>query len=203
MSDQELIKNILSGDPVAMRELVIKYQDLVVNTCFQVLHNKEDAEDIAQEVFLKAYQSLATLRHVECLSFWLYRISLNKSINHFNQNRIFRKIMRLDIPSDRVNCELFLTKNGKHDIVPGQQEESEKLEVIQRYLDKLPSKQKKAFILHHYECLSYNDIGQILNTSISSVESLLFRAKATLKVKCNEYYKQKNNTHNHGSDKKK
>ncbi|MGD9978365.1 MAG: RNA polymerase sigma factor [Bacteroidales bacterium] len=188
MSDQELIKLILTGNPNAMRELIAKYQDLVVNTCFQVLHNRQDAEDVAQDVFIKAYQAMPTLRQVDCLSFWLYRISLNKSINYFNKNRIFRKILRFDDPADHDRLQF---KNGYSESPYRSMEEAEKMEVVRYALDKLPPKQKKAFILHHNEGLPYSEIAQILGLSVSSVESLIFRAKANLKKMCQEFYAQK------------
>lgn len=196
MDDQEIIKRVLSGDMGAMRNLIDKYQELVVNTCYQVLHCREDAEDVAQEVFLQAYRSLASLRHIECLSFWLYRISLNKSINHYNQNRFIRKILRLDTASHTAECDKFMQGNAKNDSYTEQDDDSKKLEIIRHFIDRLPARQRKAFILHHYEGLPYHDIAQILNTSLASVESLIFRAKATLKGKCMAYYEQKGK-HNH------
>jgi RNA polymerase sigma-70 factor (ECF subfamily) len=193
MDDQEIIKRILSGDKAAMRNLIDKYQELVVNTCYQVLHCREDAEDVAQEVFLQAYRSLASLRHVECLSFWLYRISLNKSINHYNQNRFIRKILRLDTASHATLCDELLRGDAKNNSHADQDDDSKKLEIIWHFIDLLPARQRKAFILHHYEGLPYHDIAQILNTSLASVESLIFRAKTTLKGKCMAYYEGKGN----------
>ena len=78
MSDQELVKAIIIGDNSAMRELIVKYQDLVLNTCYKVLRSREDAEDTAQEVFIETFRSAASLRYEEDVSFWLYRVSLNK-----------------------------------------------------------------------------------------------------------------------------
>lgn len=174
-----------------MRILIDKYQDLVVNTCYRVLHSREDAEDMAQEVFLKAYRSLASLRHIECLSFWLYRISLHKSINHYHQNRFIRNILRLETASPPSDYEQLLQRSAKNESHVETDDESEKLEIIWHFIDQLPTRQRKAFILHHYEGISYNDIAQILNISLASVESLIFRAKATLKGKCMAYYEQK------------
>ncbi|MDZ7635935.1 MAG: sigma factor [Bacteroidales bacterium] len=67
MSDQELVKAIIRGDNSAMRDLISKYQDLVLNTCYKVLHSREDAEDIAQEVFIETYRSATGLRNEEIL----------------------------------------------------------------------------------------------------------------------------------------
>ncbi len=190
MDDRELVKRILGGDQVAMRELVVKYQDLVVNTCFQVLHNRPDAEDVAQDVFLEAYRSLGSLRSESSLSYWLYRISLNKSINQYNKNRIFRKVIRLDHIEDPGESRKDLVNQKVDDPVQQDLEEEEKLEVIIRMIDTLPVRQRKAFILHHIERLSYKEIGEVLQLSLSSVESLIFRARTTLKEKCRAFYEQ-------------
>jgi RNA polymerase sigma-70 factor (ECF subfamily) len=185
MSDQEIIKLILMGNHDAMRELIVKYQDLVVNTCYQVLHNREDAEDIAQDVFIKAYQSMPSLRKVNSLSFWLYRISLNKSINYLNKNRFFKKFLKFDelLDCDRILLDSKYTESSNHHL-----EKKEKLKIIQYALDKLPSKQKKAFILHYYEGLTYSEIAEVLEVSVSAVESLIFRAKTRIIKICQEIY---------------
>jgi len=195
MSDQELVRAILKGDNRAMRDLILKYQDLVLNTCFKVLRSREDAEDMAQEVFIVTYRSAATLRYEEDISFWLYRVSLNKSINHLKRKRnvIFRSLLQLE--------SLFIPVEGEsqhHDLLlsndhPGDHlEASERIEILTKAVASLPANQQKAFILYHYEDMSYKEISKVLNLSLSSVESLLFRAKASLKKKCTSYIMSEN-----------
>jgi RNA polymerase sigma-70 factor (ECF subfamily) len=187
MTDQELVKAMLVGDQNALRELILKYQDFVLNTCYKVLRNKEDAEDIAQEVFLEAYKSVSMLRQEENLSFWLYRISFNKSINYYKRqhNVIFRSVLnieslfRINQPDESEDSPVS-SENPHEDL-----ETKERREILEKALDSLPANQKKAFILHHYEFLSYKDISSVLKISVSSVESLIFRAKTNLKKRCN------------------
>lgn len=189
MSDQELVRAILKGDNGAMRDLILKYQDLVVNTCYKVLRSREDAEDIAQEVFIETYRSAANLRQEDDISFWLYRVSLNKSINYLKRTRniFFRSILQIEsllVSGEEVSPQEMLLSDDH----PGESlEATERLEILTKAVASLPSMQQKAFILHHYEDMPYKEICKVLNLSLSSVESLLFRAKASLKRKCTFY----------------
>jgi RNA polymerase sigma-70 factor, ECF subfamily len=186
MTDQQLVKAILTGDNNAMRDLIVKYQDFVLNTCFKVLRSREDAEDIAQEVFIETYRSVATLRNEENISFWLYRVSLNKSINYSKRKRNSGITHFLHLDS------IFKSDGGEDEIaVPLSDEnpdkgyeDKERQEILYKAVSTLPGLQQKAFILHHYDNLSYKEISEILGVSLSSVESLLFRAKANLRKKC-------------------
>ncbi len=186
MSDQELIKSIIRGDNIAMRELIGKYQDLVLNTCYKVLRSREDAEDISQEVFIETYRSAASLRAEDDVSYWLYRVSLNKSINHLrkSQNILFRSLLQIEALFGQSGTA------GSHatplsDDHPGEiLESAERQEMLAKAVAALPAMQQKAFILHHYEDMPYKEICRVLNLSLPSVESLLFRARASLKRKC-------------------
>lgn len=186
MSDRELLKAIIRGENTAMRELIVKYQDLVLNTCYKVLRSREDAEDIAQEVFIETYRSAAEIRYEEDISFWLYRISLNKSINYQkkSQNILFRSILRLDVLHGHGAMDQVAGMPLSDDHPGESLEASDKQMILARAVASLPSKQQKAFILYHYEELSYKEIGKVLNLSLSSVESLLYRARESLKRKC-------------------
>lgn len=184
MSDTEIVKKILSGDQGALRDFILKYQDLVVNTCYRILHNRSDAEDITQEVFIEAYRSMATLRQEETVSYWLYRVSLNKSINYSRKHRLFNTFLRIETMAEGNGENLDDYHNPVADNPQEQLEHMERLEMIEKALDTLPARQKKAFVLHHYEYLSYRDISNILKVSVASVESLIFRAKTNIRKRC-------------------
>lgn len=186
MNDQDLVKAVIKGDNSAMKVLIFKYQDLVLNTCYKVLQSREDAEDIAQEVFLETFRSAAGLRYEDDISFWLYRISLNKSINHLKKshNIFFRSLMQLEVllglEEESGSPELLLS-----DETPGESlEASERRDMLARAVASLPPRQQKAFVLYHYEDMPYKEICKVLGLSLSSVESLLFRARENLKKKC-------------------
>jgi RNA polymerase sigma-70 factor (ECF subfamily) len=186
MSDRELLKAIIRGENSAMRELIVKYQDLVLNTCYKVLRSREDAEDIAQEVFIETYRSAAEIRYEEDISFWLYRISLNKSINYLKKshNILFRSLLRLDVLHGHGDMDQVAGMPLSDDHPGESLEASDKQMILTKAVASLPSKQQKAFILYHYEELSYKEIGKVLNLSLSSVESLLYRARENLKRRC-------------------
>lgn len=186
MNDQELVKAVIRGDNSAMRSLISKYQDLVLNTCYKVLQSREDAQDIAQEVFIETYRSATGLRNEENISFWLYRISLNKSINHLkrSQNILFRSIQQLETIF-RHDTPGGSAPVPHSDDNPGESlEAAERQQMLSAAVSSLPARQQKAFVLYYYEELSYKEISAILGLSVSSVESLLFRARENVKKKC-------------------
>jgi len=189
MTDQQLVKSILTGDNEAMKELIIKYQDFVLNTCYKVLRSKEDAEDISQEVFIETYRSVALLRNEENISFWLYRVSLNKSINYLKRgsNSLLRSVLHLDslFNNDDAEEEIYSPVSDED---PGAGLESkERQEILMKAVSSLPASQQKAFILYYYENLSYKEISKILGLSLSSIESLMHRAKVNLQKRCSNY----------------
>ncbi len=193
MNDQELVKAVIRGDNSAMRYLISRYQDLVLNTCYKVLQSREDAEDIAQEVFIETYRSAASLRNEQNISFWLYRISLNKSINYLkrSQNILFRSILQIE--------SIFRHDTpGGSDLVPHSEENpgesmeaEERQQILTAAVATLPERQQKAFILFYYEELTYKEISDVLGLSASSVESLLVRARDNVRKKCCPEYRDK------------
>ncbi len=176
MTDKELVSKILSGNQLYFKILVDKYQPMVLNTCYHFVRNKNDAEDITQEVFIEVFQSLNKFKKQSKLSTWLYKITVNKSLNFIRDHkkrRIFKSI------------ENFFTYGDKSEIeiadISLQDEENElkqqRLIMLREAIKALPKKQKTAFVLHKYENVSYKDIAEIMNTSLASVEGLIHRAK--------------------------
>ena len=122
------IKAILEGDQRAFKDLVDDYKVIIVNTCYAFVHDKDDAEDLAQEVFIQAYESLDKFRGECKLSTWLYRIAVNKAINYKKSVRYRMKRIRLEgdnpmsIPSkdelaqEKIEKELIEGTNGKAEI---------------------------------------------------------------------------------------
>ena len=191
MEDIEIIDNILNNQPAGFKTLVEKYQLLVVNTCYGFVHNREDAEDIAQEVFIEIHRSLHKFRKESKLSTWLYRISANKSLNFIRDNKKNSWFQSIDIlfsPEKHTGkvVELMDSKNNIPDRIV---ENKETATVIYEAISSLPKNQKVAFTLHKYEDLSYKEIADVMELSLSSVESLLFRAKKNLQHKLINHYK--------------
>ena len=97
MGEKEMIKAILEGDQKAFKLLVDTYQVMVVNTCHAFIHDRDEAEDIAQDVFIQVFESLGKFRFESKLSTWLYRIAVNRSINHCKSPR--GRAIKVDIES--------------------------------------------------------------------------------------------------------
>ena len=162
MNDQELVKAIIRGDNCAMRDLISKYQDLVLNTCYKVLHSREDAEpDCPRRV--SRTTGLQRACNEENISSWLYRISLNKSINHLkrSQNILFRTVHQLEsvFRPDMTGSSSPVPHSDDH---PGEiLEAAERQQMLSAAVGSLPPRQQKAFILYYYEELAYKEISAI------------------------------------------
>lgn len=172
MHESELIASILKGNQQDYVVLVKQYQTNVFRTAMGLLHNKEDAEEITQDVFIKIYKSLSTFSGKSAFSTWVYRITVNTSLNYLRKKK--RKIFWLglsdilQIASKDKPAETILT------------EQSDKL-IIQRAIASLPEKQRLAFVFAKYEELPQKQVAEIMHLSEGAVEQLLIRAKNTLK----------------------
>ncbi len=181
MSDEQLIHEILSGNTLAFKELMEKYQGMVFRTAMGFVHAKEDAEDITQEIFIKVYQTLSDFKGDAKFSTWLYRITVNTSINFINKNRKNSLMQSL---------ENIFFKSSDEKTPLEQLEESERDKRIKKAIDSLPDAQRTAFVLSKYEELSQKEIAAVMNKSEGAVEQLIQRAKNTLQKKL-EYDRRK------------
>lgn len=191
MSEAEIINKLQQGNEQAFKQVVEQYQKLVVNTCFGIVHSTEDAEDIAQEVFIEVFRSVQKFRADSKLSTWLYRIAVNRSLNFVRDNKKRRWFQSFD---ETVKEKLALherIKNTKTDQPGFQLENTERATLLHEAIDSLPENQKVAFTLSKYEDLSYQEISAVMDLSVSSVESLIFRAKKNLQKKLYTCYKKK------------
>jgi RNA polymerase sigma-70 factor (ECF subfamily) len=191
MNDRELIEKIAAKDHGAFKALVDRYQALVINTCYNLLGNRQDAEDVAQEVFFQVYKSAKKFRQEAKISTWLYRIAVNRSLNFVRDNRRFRWPESLSslLEGERQRVSDVSTSNSDRPDVA--LEEKEQNVIVKKAIDSLPEKQRAAFVLHKYEGLSYQEIAGILQRSLSSVESLIHRAKLNLQKKLIHYLEKK------------
>lgn len=182
MTDQELITGILNHDKPVVQFLVAKYHKQVIKTAFHFVHDMDDAEDLAQDVCIEILESIGQFKKTSTLSTWIYRITVNKSLNFVRKNKrkqlvhqfesFFRKG---DNPS-----EIRVTEPSEYD---KRFENNERRQILEKAVNSLPENQKTAFILNKYEELSYKEITEIMNLSLPSVESLLQRAKQNLQKK--------------------
>ena len=192
MSDKELIYSIRKGDRKAFKQLVVDYQKMVINTCNGFLHNISDAEDISQEVFTEVFLSAHKFRGDSKISTWLYRIAVNKSLNFLRDNKNEKRIRSIEAYSYYESSGEINIAVPESDNVESLVENSEQRKNLFLAISSLPENQKTAFVLSKYEDLSYKDISEVMNITIPSVESLLFRAKKNLQKKLIECYKKLN-----------
>jgi RNA polymerase sigma-70 factor (ECF subfamily) len=179
MSDPHFIDRLRTGDRQAFRELYEQFQDKVYTTVHALVQDQEDALDLSQEVFVEVFRSLQGFRGDSTLSTWVYRIAVNKSLNHLKRKQ-GQKFFGLSFSGRKKNeTELRQVADPLHN--PEQRMQNKELgEMLQSALARLPERQRTAFILHKVEELSYKEIADILQTSLSSVESLIHRAKDKL-----------------------
>lgn len=190
MNELELIQQLRAGDEQAFKSLVANYQDMVYNTALGVVQNSEDAEDVAQEVFIQVYRSIDQFKGDARLSTWIYRITTTKALDHIRSRRRkkrFAFITSLFGPNDELVHEPV---DFQH---PGVAlDRKEQAALLFRMIEQLPENQKVAFTLHKTEDLSYQEIAEVMNLSVSAVESLLFRARQNLRKLLEKHYQQNN-----------
>lgn len=190
MNELELIQQLRAGDEGAFKSLVANYQDLVYNTAVGIVQNSEDAEDVAQEVFIQVYRSIDQFKGDARLSTWIYRITTTKALDHIRsrkRKKRFAFITSLFGPNDELVHEPV---DFQH---PGVTlDRKEQAALLFRMIEQLPENQKVAFTLHKTEELSYQEIADVMQLSVSAVESLLFRARQNLRKLLEKYYQQNN-----------
>jgi RNA polymerase sigma factor (sigma-70 family) len=190
LNELELIQQLRAGDELAFKSLVENYQDLVYNTALGVVQNSEDAEDVAQEVFIQVFRSIDQFKGDARLSTWIYRITTTKALDHI-RSRKRKKRFAFITSLFGANDELI------HEPVDFQHpgvtlDRKEQAALLFRMIEQLPDNQKVAFTLHKTEELSYQEIADVMQLSVSAVESLLFRARQNLRKLLEKYYAQNN-----------
>ncbi len=188
MSDRELILSLQKGSESAFRQLVESYQNQVYNTCLGYLQNEEDAEETAQDVFIEVYRSIKSFRGDAKLSTWIYRIATTKSLELIRKQKRQKRFAFLQSLSG--NGKEFTQTPASFDHPGVQLENKENARVLFKAIKGLPENQKVAFTLHKIEGLPYQEIADVLKTSISSVESLMFRARKNLQKSLRNYYEK-------------
>jgi RNA polymerase sigma-70 factor, ECF subfamily len=189
MTDPELMKKVSEGDPSAGRQFVDSHQVNIYNVCYSFLQNEQDAEDLAQEVFIEAIRNAAKFRGDAKLSTWLYRIAVNRSLNHLRDNR--KRRFWKDVDS-LIGFNIGSENEDSGESVPFVNEDileqQEQKHMIGKAIESLPENQRIAFTLNKLEDLSYAEVAGVMQTSLSSVESLIHRARVGLQMRLKKYY---------------
>lgn len=186
MNDLELVERLKKGEEAAFKVIVDTWRDMVFNTSLGIVQSSEDAEDVAQEVFVQVYESINQFKGDSKFSTWLYRIAVTKSLDHLRKKKRKKRFAFVQSLFGMNEEEVRHEPDFNH---PGVSlENKEKAAVLFRAIDKLPDNQKAAFTLHKLEGLSYQEVAEIMETTVSSVESLMHRAKTNLKKNLTDYY---------------
>ena len=190
MSDSEIIQQIVQGDRNMYRKLVERYQPMVFRTCMGFLHNKDDADDLTQDIFIQAYQTLTKFKGDATFSTWIYRIAVNASLNKIRKSSKNSIIQRLETVFGGEKSKEFsftISDNENPENILILQEHKE---WVQKALNSLPENQRTAIVLSKYDDLSQKEIAEIMNTSEGAVEALIQRAKANLREKLSSLKKK-------------
>ena len=179
LTEQELIIGLKEGDNNAFKVLVESKQSLVYNTVLGLLQNVEDAEDVTQDVFIKVFESIHQFKGESALSTWIYRVSVTTALEFIRRKKRKKRFGFLSPILGEDNEPTLDLPDFQH---PGVSlDNKEKAAILFKAIEQLPENQKVAFILNKVEGLSYQEVSEIMKTSLSAVESLLHRAKTNLK----------------------
>jgi RNA polymerase sigma-70 factor (ECF subfamily) len=177
-SDAELMLAVRAGDDVSFDVLLARHRGPIVHFLFRMVQNSSIAEELAQEVFLRIYQSRERYTADAKFTTWLYRIATNRALNWLRDNRRYNDSARLDavgpegirrqIPDPHVSAE---ERALRQEILDG----------IKACVMNLPDRQRAAVLMHKYEEMDYHQIAEALDSSPQAVKSLLFRAYTALR----------------------
>lgn len=187
MSEEINIEGLKAGDEKAFRELVDAYSKDLFNLCLNIVTNTEDAEDLAQESFIQAYHSINTFREGSQLKTWLYRIAINKCYDHLRWKKRKKRFGIMQPLFNKEDEPIEIPSNFQHPGIVSDNKEMAK--VLFAAIESLPDNQQTAFVLYEMQGMDYNQIAETMELSVSAIESLLFRARATLRKKLEKYYK--------------
>ncbi|GAB3636670.1 RNA polymerase sigma factor [Hymenobacter arcticus] len=177
-TDDELVAQLQQGSEAAFRTLVARYQTRIYQTALSLLHSPEEAEDVAQEVFMEVYQTIASFRGEAALSTWLYRLATSRALRYRRWAQAKKRFAHFTSLLGLDNQVLHEPPDHAHPqaLLEGEQQ----LTLLRACLARLPAKQQVAFTLRHEQELSYEEIAAVLATTVPAVESLLFRARQKL-----------------------
>ena len=175
-SDQAIVERVQQGDKDAYNILVLRYQHKVCDIAYKYVNNYVDANDIAQESFIRAYRALANFRGESSFYTWLYRIVSNTAKSYLEQNQKHRYSVDVDDPEfdSQQDVKGLLISNDSPDALL---ESDELHKIVSQAMEDLPEDLKRAIVLREVEEMSYEDIASIMDTPIGTVRSRIFRAR--------------------------
>jgi len=171
--DNRLVKLIQSGKVDLFAVIIEKYQGKLFAYLYRLIGNREEAEDLLQNVFIKAFENMQSYDVERKFSSWIYRIAHNEAVNHIKRKSLKRFISWEDITSTKDK----LTSNKSEDGADNLWLRKEAIDEVDEAINKLPIKYKQVLILRYYSEKSYEEISEILQKPVNTVGTLINRAK--------------------------
>ncbi|MEM6885028.1 MAG: sigma-70 family RNA polymerase sigma factor [Verrucomicrobiota bacterium] len=188
-SDAELMSRTAAGDESAFEQLVDRYQGIVYGTCYRMLGSYHaEAQDVAQMVFVRAYKAAGNYKPTAQYKTWLMTIVRNCVFTHLKKMKRMHEKRVNPVVDEETNQEVDYLDDSVTSATENM-EQKELMGVLQRAIGELPEQQRMALILRQYEQMDYEQIAKTLKTTVSSVKSLIFRARDTLRETVKEYQK--------------
>ncbi len=181
----ELIIRIKEGDETAFKQFIEMHQGSVYSVCVSMLCNAQDAEDVAQDVFITFYQNINDFRGDSSPKTWIHRVAINKCLDELRKRKRQKRwagVMAIFLGEDESNHPVEFDHPGV------QLENREQAEILHSHIDRLSENQRVAFTMHKIQGIAYIKIAEVMNLSVSSVESLIFRANTNLRKSLRGYY---------------
>jgi RNA polymerase sigma-70 factor (ECF subfamily) len=167
-------------DPQQFEAFMLKYQNMVFSTAMRLLANPAEAQDVSQEVFLKAFERFGDLSVSPTAGGWLKTVATNMSLNHLTRYRsrwsFFSELVRAGESEDAEPIEFSAPDTLERDL-----DQADRQQVVEKALEKLPPAQRVPLVLFHLEGLSYDEIATKLNVSLGKVKTDIFRAREALR----------------------
>ena len=171
MEDRQIVEAVLDGDTRQYAEIVRRYQQIVANLTYKLCGNRLDLDEVTQQVFVELYTALPRFRFDSKLSSFLYRITVNVVCKMLNKDRRFVSADAIEgLPEQRSE-----DRNAQQQIIYNEQ-----MEQLRTAIGHLKEEQRTALVLYTFEDFSYQQIADVMQCTLSKVESLIFRAKKNL-----------------------
>ncbi len=177
--EAELIERALQGDQSAYTEILNRYRGQLYHVIYKMVRNREEAEDLVQEAFMKAFNALSTFNENFAFSTWLYKIAVNNCIDYLRKKRL--QTYSYDRPMSVKDGEIKRDYADPDESPDKELLSNEKTRLINEAIDALPPNYHTVIVLRHREELSYEEIADRLNLPLGTVKARIFRAREMLK----------------------
>jgi len=181
LKDSQVIVRARRGEETAFAELLRRYRAPIFNLCLRMLKNPEDAQDVAQDVFIKVFSMLERYDERYAFRSWLFKIAANQCIDFIRKNRV--KMLRLDEPVQFRGEEIERELPDRNPLPDELLHSDELHRILQEVIDELPPHYRVMIVLRHQEQLSYEEIATMLDLPLGTVKARIHRARALMKNK--------------------